>query len=141
MTGSCDRWLELPRVGVWGPGWGAPPAAACSGGCPRQIAVSAHIGSCPPAPHPSRSVLAAPPSPPHPITRGAQALLGPSPSLPGSARFCRMKPCSCAPVCSGGGVSAPQFLPVMKRRRSDGGPGRVRDGVCPRGGPWGGASS
>ena len=57
MTGSCDRWLELPWVGVEGPGGGPRP---------QQHVLGAVQGGpqCPPTP--LRSVLAAPPTPsPH----------------------------------------------------------------------------
>lgn len=117
MTGSYDRWLELPRVGVGGPAcssmfWG--PSTVDRSVRPHWLLSS--------RPHPSRSVLAASPlPPPHHTGRsgppGAKSL--PPRECP---RFCRMKRCSCAPVCSGSGVSAPQFLPVMRRRRSDGRP-------------------
>ena len=121
---SCPGWGWRARVGG--------PARSSMFWGPSRADLSVR-------PHPSGQSLLLPP-PPHPIARGAQALLGPSPSLPGARPLLLDGTCSCAPVCSGSGVSAPRFLPVMERRRGDGRPWACRGEVCPRVGPWGGAA-
>ena len=133
MTGSCDRWPELPLVGVGDPArssmfWG--PSRADRGVRTHRLLSS--------RPHPSGQSLLLPP----PLTpsRGA-----PRPSwdqVPprGRARFCRTEPALVPLLAVAAGSQPLSSYLSWKGAAVMAGPGRVGDGVCPRVGPWGGAA-